>query len=88
MREKIMNLPKTAVACIGILAAAAFLGLSDLASMLLSRFLVLPGYGNSMIAEFISGVIALVMLLLSGYHTVSISRKQYDSRTVTAVLER
>ena len=70
MREKIMNLPKTAVVCIGILAAAAFLGLSDLASLLLSRFLVLPGYGNSMIAEFLSGVIALGMLLLFGYQFV------------------
>ena len=70
LRKKIMQMPKWAVAVTGILIAAVFLGLSDLTGFLLKKVPSLPGYGNSMIAELISGVIAGIFLLLFGYGKV------------------
>lgn len=67
MKKKILQMPKAVVIIVAVLIAAVFLGVMDLLSMLFGDALSLPGYGNSMVLEAASGLVAFFFLLLFGY---------------------
>ena len=56
MKKKLMRMPKVVTILVAILIVAIFLGSMDVAAFFLANTVSLPGYGNSMIAEFAAGV--------------------------------
>ena len=68
MKKKLMRMPKVVTILVAILIVAIFLGSMDVAAFFLANTVSLPGYGNSMIAEFAQGwlhscfYVCLVML--------------------------
>lgn len=67
MKKKLMRMPKVVTILVAVLIVAIFLGSMDVAAFFLGRTVSLPGYGNSMIAEFVAGVVAFLFLCLFGY---------------------
>ena len=67
MKKKLMRMPKVVTILVAILIVAIFLGSMDVAAFFLANTVSLPGYGNSMIAEFAAGVVAFLFLCLFGY---------------------
>ena len=55
MKKKLMRMPKVVTILVAILIVAIFLGSMDVAAFFLANTVSLPGYGNSMIAEFAAG---------------------------------
>lgn len=70
MKKRLMRMPKAVIILTAILIVAIFLGSMDVAAFFLGRTVSLPGYGNSMIAEFVAGVVAFLFLCLFGYARV------------------
>lgn len=66
MRDRILQMSKQAVFAAGVIVAAVFLIGMDLIGMFLMPMVSLAGYGNSMIAEFGAGILAVVFLVLFG----------------------
>ena len=62
MKKKLMRMPKVVTILVAILIVAIFLGSMDVAAFFLATTVSLPGYGNSMIAEFMAGVVALSLI--------------------------
>ena len=67
MKKKLMRMPKVVTILVAILIVAIFLGSMDVAAFFLANTVSLPGYGNSMIAEFAAGVVAFLLLCMFGY---------------------
>ena len=70
MKKKLMRMPKVVTILVAILIVAIFLGSMDVAAFFLADTVSLPGYGSSMIAEFMAGVVAFLLLCLFGYFGV------------------
>ena len=71
MKKKLMRMPKVVTILVAVLIVAIFLGSMDVAAFFLADTVSLPGYGSSMIAEFMAGVVAFLLLCLFGYLGVS-----------------
>ena len=67
MKKKLMRMPKVVTILVAVLIVAIFLGSMDVAAFFLADTVSLPGYGSSMIAEFMAGVVAFLLLCLFGY---------------------
>ena len=67
MKKKLMRMPKVVMILVAVLIVAIFLGSMDVAAFFLADTVSLPGYGSSMIAEFMAGVVAFLLLCLFGY---------------------
>lgn len=67
MKGKLRKLPKWAAVIVAILVSVGFLAVIRIAGALVSRFLVLPAYGDNMLVEFAGGLYALALLVLFGY---------------------
>ena len=52
MKKKLMRMPKVVTILVAVLIVAIFLGSMDVAAFFLADTVSLPGYGSSMIAEF------------------------------------
>ena len=70
MKKKLMRMPKVVTILVAVLIVAIFLGSMDVAAFFLADTVSLPGYGSSMIAEFMAGVVAFLLLCLFGYFGV------------------
>ena len=72
MKEKILKAPKIVTVIVAVIVIAVFFGASDLAVLLMTKAGMpeLSGYGSTMVAEFISGLIAFLLLLLFGYRSI------------------
>ena len=55
MKKKLMRMPKVVTILVAVLIVAIFLGSMDVAAFFLADTVSLPGYGSSMIAEFMAG---------------------------------
>ena len=64
MKKKLMRMPKVVTILVAVLIVAIFLGSMDVAAFFLADTVSLPGYGSSMIAEFMAGVVAFLLLCL------------------------
>ena len=62
MKKKLMRMPKVVTILVAVLIVAIFLGSMDVAAFFLADTVSLPGYGSSMIAEFMAGVVAFLLL--------------------------
>ena len=54
MKKKLMRMPKVVTILVAVLIVAIFLGSMDVAAFFLADTVSLPGYGSSMIAEFMA----------------------------------
>ncbi len=70
MRERIMRLPKWVVVLIALLSVAGFFAVMNVSSLALYFLPPLPGYGASMVGEFVVSIYAVLILSLFGYSGV------------------
>ena len=67
MREKRKNWNPVLVFILGVAIAAGFLLVMDGATFLASWFMILPGYGMTVVSELTASVYILIVLLALGY---------------------
>ena len=77
MKKKLMRMPKVVTILVAVLIVAIFSGKYGCGSVFLADTVSLPGYGSSMIAEFMAGVVAFLLLCLFGYFGV-LGEKERD----------
>ena len=67
MRDKIKNWNTAVVIILAAVIAAGFLIVMDVAAFFSSCFVVLPGYGMTVVSELTASVYILILLLIFGY---------------------
>ena len=67
MREKRKNWNPVLMFILGVAIAAGFLLVMDGATFLASWFMILPGYGMTVVSELTASVYILIVLLALGY---------------------